>query len=46
MKLKKNIHEADEGGYWAEVPSRGSCLWQPGSETGAVKIHHETGGNL
>ena len=25
MKLKVVIHEADEGGYWAEVPSIPGC---------------------
>lgn len=25
MKLKVVIHEADEGGYWAEVPAIPGC---------------------
>ncbi|MDD9811272.1 MAG: type II toxin-antitoxin system HicB family antitoxin, partial [Gammaproteobacteria bacterium] len=25
MKLKVIIHEAEEGGYWAEVPSIPGC---------------------
>ena len=25
MKLKVNVHEAEEGGYWAEVPSIPGC---------------------
>ena len=28
MKLKVIIHEADEGGYWAEVPSILGCATQ------------------
>ena len=28
MKLKVVIHEADEGGYWAEVPSIPGCATQ------------------
>ena len=28
MKLKVIIHEADEGGYWAEVPSIPGCATQ------------------
>ena len=28
MKLKVVIHEAEEGGYWAEVPSIPGCLTQ------------------
>ncbi len=31
MKLKVIIHEAEEGGYWAEVPSIPGCATQ--SET-------------
>ena len=31
MKLKIVIHEAEEGGYWAEVPSIPGCATQ--SET-------------
>ena len=31
MKLKVVIHEADEGGYWAEVPSIPGCATQGGS---------------
>ncbi len=26
MKLKVVIHEAEEGGYWAEVPSIPGCV--------------------
>lgn len=28
MKLKVIIHEAEEGGYWAEVPSIEGCATQ------------------
>lgn len=28
MKLKIIIHEAEEGGYWAEVPSISGCVIQ------------------
>jgi predicted RNase H-like HicB family nuclease len=28
MKLKVVIHEAEEGGYWAEVPAIPGCVTQ------------------
>ncbi len=28
MKLKAIVHEAEEGGYWAEVPSIPGCATQ------------------
>jgi len=28
MKIKVVIHEAEEGGYWAEVPSIPGCATQ------------------
>lgn len=28
MKIKAIIHEADEGGYWAEIPSIPGCATQ------------------
>jgi len=28
MKLKVVIHEAEEGGYWAEVPAIAGCATQ------------------
>lgn len=28
MKLKVVVHEADEGGYWAEVPALPGCATQ------------------
>ncbi|WP_062396159.1 type II toxin-antitoxin system HicB family antitoxin [Methanogenium cariaci] len=30
MKLKVIIHEAEEGGFWAEVPSIPGCVTQGG----------------
>jgi len=30
MKLKVVIHEAEEGGYWAEVPAIPGCATQGG----------------
>lgn len=31
MKLKVVVHQADEGGYWAEVPSIPGCATQGAS---------------
>jgi predicted RNase H-like HicB family nuclease len=31
MKLKVVVHEAEEGGYWAEVPSIPGCATQDDS---------------
>jgi predicted RNase H-like HicB family nuclease len=28
MKLKVVIHDAEEGGYWAEVPAISGCMTQ------------------
>ena len=28
MKIKVIVHEAEEGGYWAEVPSIQGCVTQ------------------
>ncbi|SMM99351.1 hypothetical protein SPONL_540 [uncultured Candidatus Thioglobus sp.] len=28
MKLKVVVHEAEEGGYWAEIPSIMGCVTQ------------------
>jgi len=28
MKIKVIIHQAEEGGYWAEVPAIPGCLTQ------------------
>ena len=35
MKLKVVIHDAEEGGYWAEVPSIPGCATQ-GESFGAL----------
>jgi len=39
MKLKVVVHEAEEGGYWAEVPAIPGCVTQ--GET-----FHELLGNI
>ena len=31
MKLKVIVHEAEEGGYWAEVPAIPGCVYQGGT---------------
>lgn len=31
MKLKIVVHDAEEGGYWAEVPAISGCVSQGGS---------------
>ena len=28
MKVKVGVHKAEEGGYWAEVPSLPGCFTQ------------------
>jgi len=28
MKLKAIVHKAEEGGYWAEIPSLPGCMTQ------------------
>jgi predicted RNase H-like HicB family nuclease len=37
MKLKVIIHEAEEGGYWAEVPSIPGCATQGDSMVELIK---------
>ncbi len=49
MKLKVIVHEAEEGGYWAEVPSIQGCATQ--GETfdelhGSFCCHERLGGML
>ena len=39
MKLKVVVHKAEEGGYWAEVPSISGCATQGDS-------FHELLGNI
>lgn len=31
MKLKAIVHDAEEGGYWAEVPAIPGCVAQGGT---------------
>ncbi|MBE2234564.1 MAG: type II toxin-antitoxin system HicB family antitoxin [Anaerolinea sp.] len=47
MKLKVIIHEADEGGYWAEVPAIPGCATQGDSfEELLANIHEAVEGCL
>ena len=39
MRLKVIVHEAEEGGYWAEVPAIPGCVAQ-------AETHHELLKNL
>ncbi|OFW03620.1 MAG: hypothetical protein A3G20_01670 [Acidobacteria bacterium RIFCSPLOWO2_12_FULL_59_11] len=41
MKLKVVIHEAEEGGYWAEVPAIPGCVTQADTEEELLKNLHE-----
>ena len=41
MKLKVMIHEADEGGFWAEVPSIPGCATQGDSFEELLSNLHE-----
>ena len=41
MKLNVVIHQADEGGYWAEVPSIPGCATQGDSIEVLLKNVHE-----
>ena len=41
MKLNVVIHQADEGGYWAEVPSIPGCATQGDSIEELLKNVHE-----
>ena len=41
MKLKVVIHEADEGGYWAEVPAIPGCVTQADNQEELLKNVHE-----
>lgn len=38
MKLKAIIHEAEEGGYWAEVPALPGCVTQ-GETRGEIETN-------
>jgi predicted RNase H-like HicB family nuclease len=47
MKLKAFIHEAEEGGFWAEVPALPGCVTQGESmEELEVNIHEAIEGWL
>lgn len=41
MKLKIIVHEAEEGGYWAEVPSIPGCATQGDTFDELLKNVHE-----
>jgi predicted RNase H-like HicB family nuclease len=41
MKLKVLIHPAEEGGYWAEVPSIPGCATQADDFEGLIKNLYE-----
>jgi predicted RNase H-like HicB family nuclease len=41
MKLKVIIHEAEEGGYWAEVPAILGCVSQGETYQELIKNVHE-----
>ena len=41
MKLNAVIHQADEGGYWAEVPSIPGCATQGDGIEELLKNVHE-----
>jgi len=41
MNLKAIIHEAEEGGFWAEVPSLPGCFTQGESMVELEKNLHE-----
>lgn len=41
MKLKVIVHEAEEGGYWAEVPSIPGCATQGDTYEELLENIHE-----
>jgi predicted RNase H-like HicB family nuclease len=41
MKIKVVIHEAEEGGFWAEVPSIPGCATQSENYEELIKNLHE-----
>ena len=41
MKLKVIVHEAEEGGYWAEVPALPGCASQGESFEEVLRNIHE-----
>ncbi len=41
MKLKVVVHEAEEGGYWAEVPAIPGCATQGDTYEELIRNVHE-----
>jgi predicted RNase H-like HicB family nuclease len=41
MKIKVIVHEAEEGGYWAEVPSIPGCATQGETQEEIIANLHE-----
>jgi predicted RNase H-like HicB family nuclease len=41
MKIKVIVHEAEEGGYWAEVPAISGCATQAETLEELLKNVHE-----
>ena len=41
MKIKVIVHEAEEGGYWAEVPSLPGCFTQADTWQELIKNIYE-----
>jgi len=41
MKLKAIVHEAEEGGYWAEVPAIPGCSTQGDTYDELIQNFHE-----
>jgi len=41
MKIKVVVHEAEEGGYWAEVPSIPGCATQGETKKELYRNIHE-----
>ncbi len=41
MKLKAIVHEAEEGGYWAEVPAVPGCATQGDTYEELLRNLHE-----
>ena len=45
MKIKVIIHQAEEGGYWAEVPAIPGCLTQGDNWEELIKNEHQKTNN-
>jgi predicted RNase H-like HicB family nuclease len=41
MKIKAIVHEVEEGGFWAEVPSIAGCAAEGQTEEEAVRKLHK-----